>query len=417
MDMENAARKKHKRLLIGVILVILVASYISWALIAAVPSIQPTSTFKTTVGTVLSNKLDWPAYGQSAIGINNVGLVATNGSQIPAPTASVAKLITALAVLKKYPLSIGQNGPDISITAADVVRYDLYQSEGGSDMLVTSGEQLSEYQMLEAMLLPSADNIADSLAIWAFGSLPNYEIYANQLLTEQGLDNTHVGSDASGYDPNTTSTASDLVKLGELVMDNPVLAGIVAKPYVSGIPVVGTIKNVNAFLGRDNIVGIKTGNTNQAGGVYLSASVITVNSQLLTIITATMQAPNLYDAMTGSLPLIASAQANFSTPPNISNLNRGAVVGEYTVPWNKQVVYAVASQPVEIVSWGGSAVAETISLKSISYKAQPNQVIGSIVTTSKLLKTSDTTAAILSGTPTAPSKWWTLTHPQSFIHL
>ncbi len=414
---EAAEKSKRKWSFVLVIIVILVAGYVIWALTAAVPSIQPTTTFKTTAGTIPSETLPWPAYGQSAIGINNVGVVATHGNQTPAPTASVAKLITALCVLQKYPLNLSQSGPTITITPADVVLYDIYESEQGSDMLVYSGEQLSEYQMLEGMLLPSADNIADSLAIWAFGSIANYSAYANQYLKDQGLNTTHVGNDASGYNPSTTSTAADLVKLGELAMANPVIAQIVAQPAASGIPAVGTIHNVNFLLGKNNIVGIKTGNTNQAGGVYLSASKISINNNPLTIVTAIMQAPTLFDALAASQPLITAAQSNFSSPPNISSIGRGAVVGEYTVPWDNQVITATASQPVEVVSWGGSAVAESISLKPISYKSQPNQVVGLIKTTSGLLKTSNTTAAILSQSPTAPSKLWILFHPLSFIHL
>lgn len=416
--MPQSAEKSNPRWRFFIIIfVILLASYIIWALTAAIPSVQPTTTFRATNGIATSSNLAWPAYGQAAIGINNLGVIASNGNQKPSPTASVAKLITALVVLQKYPLSVNQSGPIITLTPADVVLYDTYQSEDGSDMMVYSGERLSEYQMLEAMLLPSADNIADSLAIWAYGSLVNYANVANQYLKQHGLLNSHVGSDASGYDPNTTSTATDLVKLGELAMDNPVIANIVAQPSASGIPAVGNIYNVNRLLGRDNIIGIKTGNTNQAGGVYLSASKINVNNQPLIIITAVMQAPTLYDAMASSLNLISSAQTNFSTPPNIASVTSGSIVGDYFIPWTGQTITAVAKQPIEIVSWGGSIVDESIILQPISYKAQPGQIVGQIMTTSKLLKYSQSTPIILSRSSGSPSRWWVLLHPGSFIHF
>ena len=175
--------------------------------------------------------------------------------------ASEAKLITALAVLKKYPLALNQAGPAITLGPSDVAIYDKYQSENGSDLVVVNGEKLTEYQMLQAMLLPSADNIADSLAIWAFGSLTDYTVFANQYVKSQGLSETTVGSDASGFDPSSMTTAANLVNIGQLVMTNPVLASIVGQPTATGFPVVGTIKNVNLVLGKDNIIGIKTGNT------------------------------------------------------------------------------------------------------------------------------------------------------------
>ena len=56
-----------------------------------------------------------------------------------------------------------------------------------------------------------------------------------------------------------------------------------------------------AYLGKDSIIGIKTGNTDQAGGVFLSASKITVNNSPLIVYTAVMQAPTLFDALSQQL--------------------------------------------------------------------------------------------------------------------
>ena len=91
------------------------------------------------------------------------------------------------------------------------------------------------------------------MAIWAFGSLKNYSQAANQYLEDQGLVETHVGSDASGFNPSTTSTARDLVRIGELVMQDPVLKQIVGQSSASDFPVVNNIKNVNSLLGTRTI--------------------------------------------------------------------------------------------------------------------------------------------------------------------
>ena len=303
--MKAMKNKRFKWLtILAVAVVLVIAFYVSWALIAAVPRIEPLTASKTTSQNVPAAALPWPTTGQAAIGLNNLGVVAVFGSQTPAPMASTAKLITALCVLGKDPLTPGQSGPLITITPADVAIYNQYQNEDGSDMVVASGEQLSELQMLEAMLLPSADNIADTLAIWAFGSLSNYNSYAAQYIKTIGLTSTHIGTDASGYDPSSTSTASDLVRLGEASMSNSEIASIVSLPEASDIPLVGTIKNVNFLIGQDNIIGIKTGNTDQAGGVFVSASKVTINNKPLIIVTAEMQQTNLFDAIEGSLTLI-----------------------------------------------------------------------------------------------------------------
>ncbi|HSX45419.1 MAG TPA: D-alanyl-D-alanine carboxypeptidase, partial [Candidatus Saccharimonadia bacterium] len=223
---------------------VIVVLYLAWAIFRPLPGINatgPRTLSLTTPDTVLA----WPAAGQSAVGVTGTNILLAHGVQKPAPTASTAKLITCLLVLKQKPLSVGQQGPTITLTPGDVAIYNSYLAHAGSTVPVAAGEQISEYQMLEAILLPSANNMADSLAIWAYGSLPAYTAAANAWLKQQGLADTTVGSDASGYNPSTVSTAADLVRIGEMAMQSPVLAGVVGQTSAAGIPMAGTIKNVN----------------------------------------------------------------------------------------------------------------------------------------------------------------------------
>src|SRR3569833_1055721 len=148
--------------------------------------------------------LPWPSYGQAAIGAVGYGLLDSAGATNSMPTASVAKIINALAVLQKKPLLANQPGPTITLSQADVDRYNLALSEDGSVIAVANGEQLSEHQALEAMILPSANNMAYSLAVWAFGSADNYVAFANNFVKPLGMDHTTV-SDASGFAPQTVS--------------------------------------------------------------------------------------------------------------------------------------------------------------------------------------------------------------------
>ena len=184
--------------------------------------------------------------------------------------ASTIKIITALAILDKKPLQTGQQGPYITLGTSDVAIYQDYLRRGGSVAKVAAGEKISQYQALQAMLLPSANNIADSLVIWAFGSQKAYLSYAADFVASIGLKNTHL-ADASGFSPNSTSTAEDLVTAGLKAMRNPVIAEIVAQKQAK-IPIAGVIQNVNWLLGKDGIIGIKTGHTDEAGGCYLFAS-------------------------------------------------------------------------------------------------------------------------------------------------
>lgn len=272
-------------------------------------SMPPAKTVPSQTTLAKDVQLAWPGFGQTAVGVVGNTTVETHGTQTPVPTASTAKLITALVMLQAKPLSFGQNGPSLTMSVNDIKLLNDYTTLNGSEIgKVLIGEKLSEYQMLEAMMLPSANNMADSLAIWAYSSLPAYREAANKYLTNHAINDTHVGSDASGFDPSTVSTAHDMVLIGELAMQNPVLAEIVGKQSVSGFPLMGTITNTNLLLGQNGIVGVKTGNSDQQSGAYVAAANVTVNGQTETIVTALLDAPSLNDAMNGSLPLIKSAE-------------------------------------------------------------------------------------------------------------
>jgi len=337
--------------------------------------------------------LAWPGAGEAAIGAQGFGLLAEGGQNAPLPVASIAKIITAMAILEQKPLAPGQQGPGLTISANDVAIYQKYAGEDGSVVPVVTGEQLTEYEMLQAMLLPSANNVADSAAIWTFGSLPNYVTYANQMLQQLGLTHTIVSDDASGFLPHTTSTASDLVRLGQIALQNPVLAQIVAQPQAD-LPVVGTVHNVDALLGTAGIVGIKTGNTDQAGGCFLFAATYTpASNHAITIVGAVMGTPDLGAALQASLPLLASARQNFQVQ---TFAQAGQVIASYKAPWGG-TAQVVAPEDVSAVVWSGTPVEPTVSLLSAASAITKNQRVGTMTVhagNSSSSHTLVTTAAI-----------------------
>jgi D-alanyl-D-alanine carboxypeptidase (penicillin-binding protein 5/6) len=341
------------------------------------------------------------------VGVVGTSILETHGTQKPVPMASTAKLITALVVLQKKPLKLGEQGPIITLTDSDVALYDNYKAQDGSLVKVVAGEKISEYQVLQALMLPSSNNLSDSLAIWAFGSLKAYSTAANQYLASVGLQDTRVGSDASGLSPTTTSTAHDLVKIGQLTMQNPVLAQIVGQSTASGIPVVGDIKNVNMLLGSNGIVGIKTGNSDEAGGVYTSASRATVNGKPVTIVTALASSPSLFQAMKDSIPLIKSAQANFKS---INVVKNGTVIGHYDTPWGGRV-NAIADDSITTQAWSGSTVTAKTQLAEMPTGSHGGQATGNIVLPKSPLTNVKSVGAKLESAPSKPSVWWRLTHP------
>ena len=67
---------------------------------------------------------------------------------------------------------------------------------------------LTEHQLLEALLVPSADNIADYLATWDAGSIAGFVAKMNATARQLHLRSTHY-ADASGVNPSSRSTAAD----------------------------------------------------------------------------------------------------------------------------------------------------------------------------------------------------------------
>jgi D-alanyl-D-alanine carboxypeptidase (penicillin-binding protein 5/6) len=316
----------------------------------------------------------WPSGGEAAFGAIGYGVLATQSTQTPEPTASVAKLITALAVLQKYPLALGQQGPLLTLTASDVALYTQYEAEDGSTVVVQAGEQLTEYQALQAMLLPSANNIADSLAMWAFGSLASYQTYASQLVATLGLSDTHIGADASGFLPTTTSTANDLVHLGIIALKNPVIAQITAQAQAN-LPIAGVVYNVNRLLGTDGIIGIKTGNSDQAGGVYLFAAEDVLDAtHTITIVGAVQDQTTLATALGAAVPLLNSIKTGFSL---VSVVHAGQTVGAYRTPW-KTTVNAVAENDVSTILWDNTAPTTHLGLRASKAPKPTGTTVGTL---------------------------------------
>ena len=156
-------------------------------------------------------------------------------------------------------------------------------------MLVAARETISERQALEALLLPSADNMAWILARWDAASQDAFAARMNAVARTLGMTGT-IYTDASGLDPSTTSTAADQMRLGMAAMHVPALAAIVAMP-TAVVPVAGAIRNTNTLLGQDEIAGLKTGSTQAAGGCILVAAWQKVSGRKTLIVAGTFGQP------------------------------------------------------------------------------------------------------------------------------
>jgi len=222
----------------------------------------------------------WPADGQAAVRIGQSQIHA-GPNQHAAPIASVAKVMTAYLVLRDHPLQLGQDGPTITLTDADVADTNRRREQDESVVSIAAGEQLTELQALQALLLPSANNIAAVLARWVAGSEGRFVARMNATARSLGMTHTRY-TDPSGYDDATVSTAADQLRLVDRAMRLPVFASIVATPSAT-LPVAGTVHNTNTLLGHSGFVGVKTGSTAAAGGCFAFRAIRRIDGHRTTI--------------------------------------------------------------------------------------------------------------------------------------
>jgi D-alanyl-D-alanine carboxypeptidase (penicillin-binding protein 5/6) len=223
----------------------------------------------------------WPADGQAAYVETGRSVIRASPNQHPAPIASVAKVMTAYLVLRDRPLRLGDEGPTITLTDADLADTERRRRRGESVVPVAAGERLTELQALQALLLPSANNIAVVLARWVAGSEGRFVTRMNATARSLGMAHTRY-TDPSGYDDATVSTAADQVRLVVRAMRLPVLASIVATSSAT-LPVAGTVHNTDALLGQGGFVGVKTGSTDAAGGCFAFRAIRRVGGKRTTV--------------------------------------------------------------------------------------------------------------------------------------
>jgi D-alanyl-D-alanine carboxypeptidase (penicillin-binding protein 5/6) len=223
----------------------------------------------------------WPAFGQAAFLRSGDPQVHTGPNQHAAPIASVAKVMTAYLVLRDHPLPPGQDGPAITLADADVADADRRRGQRESVVPVVAGEQLTERQALQALLLPSANNIAVVLARWDAGSTERFVDGMNAAARSLGMTHTRY-TDPSGYDDATVSTAADQLRIVDRAMGLPAFASIVATPSAT-LPVAGTVHNTDTLLGHDGFVGVKTGSDDAAGGCFAFRAMRRIHRKRTTI--------------------------------------------------------------------------------------------------------------------------------------
>jgi D-alanyl-D-alanine carboxypeptidase (penicillin-binding protein 5/6) len=266
---------RRRRVLLGAVLALLLAT----AAFAAPRHLPSDKDRVLNKGATYLSPVGWPQRGQAALVLGD-GRPAASPHEQPAPIASLAKVMTAYLTLEHYSLSGAQGGFTITVTEEQAQA----QGQGQSVVAVRAGEQLTERQLLEALLIPSGNNIAWMLATGVAGSEARFVAEMNAEARALGMDHT-IYTDPSGFDPSTVSTAADQLRVFQQAMRFPVFRQIVSMASVT-LPVAGTLTNYNPLI-ADGYAG-KTGSDSAAGGCLAFFTHVTVGGQGLTAVGVVM---------------------------------------------------------------------------------------------------------------------------------
>ena len=332
----------------------------AWNYLQPVPAVAASSYRPAQVAIAgAPPNLPWPAVGSAAVGVSGLGLIGTSGAAQPAPMASVAKVMTAMVVLADKPLAKGDTGPILIMSDQDVATYTADALQGQSVVPVVLGEKLTEFEALQALLIPSGNNIAETLARWDAGSVPAFVSKMNQRATSLHLTQTTF-VDPAGLSTQTVSTPADLLAMGMAAMQQEVLAQVVGLAEAT-LPVAGTVYNVNASIGQSGIIGIKTGSGLNSGATFLFAATATIDGQQLTLYGCVMGQPTLDSAFTEAQTLIGTMRDTLRVRQVVSVYD---VVGAYETAWGDTSVLE-ATTGAALVEWPGMILHQHLDAKPL----------------------------------------------------
>ncbi|MEO6200158.1 MAG: hypothetical protein ABIX44_03240 [Cryobacterium sp.] len=332
--------------------------------------------------------------------------IGVGGTDTPLPMASVAKIVTALVVLDAKPLAEGAAGPTLAISAADYQDYIDYSASFARTVVVFPGESWTEQELLQALVLGSSNNHADTLARWAFGSVPAYVEAANAWLTRNGLTDTHV-ADATGLDPVTAGTATDLARLAGMASANPVIAQIIASP-ASALADRRGVDNTTAYLPEEGITGISRSYTDAAGVCFLFTADVTTGDSTFTFAGAVIGEPDYETLTTDLTALMTSARAGVAELPVLA---KGDAYVTFRAAWGDTASGVVRVAKTQ-VAWQSATPDATVTLDSFS-TGRTGKLVGRVA--SDAAGRTVSSPLVLDRAISDPGMGWRLMHPGPLI--
>ena len=280
------------------------------------------------------------------------------------PIASTTKLMTAYLALKKLKPNQMIAAPSYHPSASAEIELGL-----------RPGERMKVRDLLYGLLLPSASDAAETLAVGVSGSVPAFVAAMNRAAQRLGLTDTSYANPIGLDDPQNYSSARDLVRLASILLRNPLFARIVNAPSAT----LRSGDHPRQVTTRDTLLnqvpwinGVKTGHTLGAGYVLVGSG--TQNST--TLISAVLDTPDEASRDADTLKLLSYG---FSLYHRVQPVHQGEQLADPKLDWRGDHLSLVARRPLRISVRQGQRVATHVTAPDqVSGAVRQGQVLGQV---------------------------------------
>jgi len=226
--------------------------------------VNPVSSFSPSFYPILKEPISSSISAKSALIMDDESKVVlfSKNKDVRFSMASTVKIMTALVALDYYRM--------------DDVLTVLDNNISGVKVGFQTGEKIRFEDLLYAMLLPSGNDAALIIAQNYPGGMEIFVEVMNEKAKDLYLFSTHFSDSAGLKDDGDYTTVIDLARLASTAVKNKTFANIVSTKYKEISNIDGSrgyeLRNLNRLLGINGVDGIKTGFTDEAGGVLVTSA-------------------------------------------------------------------------------------------------------------------------------------------------
>ncbi len=271
--------------------------------------------------------------------------------------AGAAKTVLALVTLDAHPITQG-DGETVTITAEDATTFGKYSAEGARVTPVTVGSTWTQRELLAAVAIGSSNNLAETLARWAFGSVAAYLDAATAWFEKHDLDSATV-VDATGISADDVASASDLARIAQLAGTDPVLSAVYAERGVDSANG-RALQDYAEYRPDTGITGISRSYTDAAGVCLLFAMPLPAaeGAEPVTAFVAVL-GQDSYPALSTALDAVLAAAPAALVPTEV--VAEGAELARIRTAWGDTATL-VADRGLTGVGLAGAVPAATVDI-------------------------------------------------------